>query len=93
MPEPFEIHVGDIVRLRKQHPCGGWEWRVVRTGADIGIVCQTCRRRLTMPRHKFRRSVKSIERRSEAPLPDNDTPAPTSDGALSALPPDSSAPA
>lgn len=56
----LEINVGDIVRLRKQHPCGGYEWKVVRTGADIGIVCQTCQRRLLLPRDKFRRAVKTF---------------------------------
>lgn len=56
----FDIQVDDIVQLRKQHPCGGWEWRVVRTGADIGIVCLTCQRRLMLPRPKFRRAVKKV---------------------------------
>ncbi|NJN54991.1 MAG: DUF951 family protein, partial [Anaerolineae bacterium] len=32
-----EVHIGDVVRLRKPHPCGGYEWRVVRLGADIGL--------------------------------------------------------
>lgn len=65
----FEVHVGDIVRLRKQHPCGSWEWEVVRIGADIGIVCRTCHRRLLMPRHKFRKAVKTIERRGAHSIP------------------------
>ena len=60
----FDIQVDDIVQLRKQHPCGGWEWRVVRTGADIGIVCLTCQRRLMLSRSKFRRSVKKVVQRS-----------------------------
>ena len=60
MTDPIDIQVGDIVRFRKQHPCGGWTWRVVRTGADIGVVCTTCQRRVMMPRDKFRRAVKSI---------------------------------
>ena len=64
----LDIQVGDIVRLRKQHPCGSWEWEIVRTGADIGIVCTTCRRRLLMPRHKFRKAVKTIERRGSPPV-------------------------
>ncbi len=58
--EYIEIYVGDIVRLKKKHPCGSWEWRVVRTGADIGLVCMSCHRRLFMPRDKFRRSLKKI---------------------------------
>ncbi|HIQ11238.1 MAG TPA: DUF951 family protein, partial [Caldilineales bacterium] len=32
-PDYIDVHIGDIVRLKKKHPCGGWEWRVVRTGA------------------------------------------------------------
>ena len=59
----FDIQVDDIVQLRKQHPCGGWEWRVFRTGADIGVVCLTCQRRLMLPRPKFRRAVKKVVQR------------------------------
>lgn len=58
----IDVQPGDIVRLRKQHPCGGWEWTVVRTGADIGLVCTTCQRRLLLPRDKFRKVVKSVLR-------------------------------
>jgi len=71
----LDIQVNDIVHLRKQHPCGGWEWRVVRTGADIGVVCLTCHRRLMMPRHKFRRAVKAIVQRG-VPPPDSDNALP-----------------
>jgi hypothetical protein len=71
----LDIQVDDIVRLRKQHPCGGWQWRVFRTGADIGIVCLTCHRRLMMPRHKFRKAIKAIEqRRSTLPESENALP-------------------
>ncbi len=69
----LDIRVGDVAHMRKQHPCGGWQWEVVRTGADIGIVCTTCRRRLFLPRDKFRRSLKKLER--PHPTSDsNDTP-------------------
>ncbi|MCH8962139.1 MAG: DUF951 domain-containing protein, partial [Bacteroidetes bacterium] len=37
--------MGDVLRLRKRHPCGGYEWEIVRLGADIGLRCCTCRRR------------------------------------------------
>jgi hypothetical protein len=60
----LDVQVGDIVRFRKQHPCGGWTWRVVRTGADIGVVCTTCQRRILLPRDKFRRAAKSIVSRA-----------------------------
>ena len=57
---PMDIRLGDVVRLRKQHPCGGYEWDVVRLGADIGIKCRTCGRRLMLTRRKFEKSVKKL---------------------------------
>ena len=57
---PLEIHVGDRVHMRKPHPCGGYEWQVTRTGADIGIQCQTCGRRVMLTRIKFEKQVKTL---------------------------------
>lgn len=57
---PLDIHLDDIVRLRKPHPCGSYQWRVVRLGADIGIRCLKCNRRVLLPRRKFERSMKEI---------------------------------
>ncbi len=59
----MEIRLGDVVRLRKAHPCGSTDWEVVRLGADIGIRCQGCGRRVLIPRREFERSVKSFIRR------------------------------
>ena len=59
----LDIHIGDVVRLRKPHPCGGYEWQVVRVGADIGMVCQTCQRRVLLPRRDFEKRVKAFVRR------------------------------
>jgi hypothetical protein len=55
-----EIKLGDVVRMKKAHPCGGCEWRVVRLGADIGIKCLTCGRRVLLERGVFERRVKEI---------------------------------
>jgi hypothetical protein len=55
-----EIRVGDRVRMRKPHPCGGNEWEVTRIGADIGIRCLTCGRRVMLPRPKFEKQMKAI---------------------------------
>ena len=55
-----EIHLGDIVRLRKPHPCGSYEWKVVRVGTDVGLVCQTCNRRVMLPRGVFNKRLKTI---------------------------------
>ena len=56
----MDLRLDDIVRLRKPHPCGGYEWRVVRLGADIAAICTTCDRRVMMPRRKFEKQVKQI---------------------------------
>lgn len=55
-----EIHLGDIVRMRKPHPCGSYEWEVVRVGTDVGLVCQTCGRRVMLPRGVFNKRLKTI---------------------------------
>ncbi|HNY83872.1 MAG TPA: DUF951 domain-containing protein [Anaerolineaceae bacterium] len=51
-------NLGQRVQLRKQHPCGGYEWEVVRLGADIGLVCVTCGRRIMLSRRELARSFK-----------------------------------
>jgi hypothetical protein len=56
----MEIRLGDVVRLRKQHPCGGFEWEVVRLGADIGIRCRTCSRRVLLERSVFEKRMKTF---------------------------------
>jgi len=66
VPRPINFQLDDILRLRKPHPCGGYEWRVVRLGADIGIRCLTCGRRVLIPRSKLAKQIKS---RQPAPEP------------------------
>ncbi len=63
----LEIRMGDVVRLRKPHPCGGYEWQVVRLGADIGMVCLTCHHRVLLPRRDFEKRVKTFVRRGAVP--------------------------
>jgi len=60
MPAIVEFHLGDIVRLRKPHPCGSYEWRVVRLGADIGLQCQGCDHRILLPRSTLERRLKGF---------------------------------
>ena len=63
MIDPTDIRLNDVVRMRKPHPCGGFEWRVVRLGTDIGIRCLTCGRKVLMPRSQFAKRVKTIVQR------------------------------
>ena len=62
----IDVRVGDIVRLRKPHPCGCYEWDVTRIGADIGLKCQKCGRRIMLPRGKFNKRMKAFVSRAKA---------------------------
>ncbi len=73
-----EVHVGDVVRLRKSHACGGTDWSVVRLGADIGLRCSTCEHRVLLPRSQFERRLKTFLSRAVEFNPDPD-PDPTAD--------------
>ncbi len=59
----LKIVLGDVVRMRKTHPCGNDQWEVVRLGADVGVRCLKCGRRVLMPRVKFERRVRTFIRR------------------------------
>jgi len=67
-----KLYVGDIIEMRKRHPCGGYEWEVVRVGADIGLVCTTCSRRILITRRKFAQRAKRFVRRSQLSLESKD---------------------
>jgi hypothetical protein len=56
----LEVFVGDVVRLRKPHPCGSTDWTVVRIGADIGLKCHGCERRVMLPRRTLEKRLKSF---------------------------------
>jgi hypothetical protein len=62
---PSDVQVGDVVRLRKPHPCGGYDWQVVRIGADIGLKCQTCDHRVLLTRREFEKRVKTFVQRAQ----------------------------
>ncbi len=55
----MDIELGDVVRLRKKHPCGNDEWQVVRLGADVRIKCLGCQRQVLLERGVFERRVKA----------------------------------
>lgn len=55
-----KFYLGDIVQMKKQHPCGSYEWEVLRLGADVKIKCVGCGRLVMLPRSKFQKGVKKI---------------------------------
>lgn len=59
--------VGDIVEMRKPHPCGSKQWEVLRTGADFRIKCIGCEHSLMLSRPKFEKAVKKIIKSVQEP--------------------------
>ena len=57
----YELKIGDVVRLKKPHPCGGFLWTVTRLGADIGLVCRQCGRYVMIPRSQLARRIRQVE--------------------------------
>ena len=60
-----DFRINDTVRLKKPHPCGGFEWTVTRIGADIGIKCKGCGRYQLMPRSDLERRMKGAPIRED----------------------------
>jgi len=69
LKEPVPFYMDDVVQLRKPHPCGSLEWTVVRIGADIGLRCRTCGRRVLLPRRTLEKRLKKfVSRGPVAPV-------------------------
>lgn len=60
--ETKKFNLGDVVRMKKKHPCGSWEWVVTRVGADIKIRCCGCGHQVMMVRSKFEKSMTQVVR-------------------------------
>ena len=56
----IKLNVGDILELKKQHPCGGNLFKVARVGSDVRIICQKCSHDMTLDRIKLEKSIKSV---------------------------------
>ena len=57
---PIKLNIGDVVELKKEHPCGSKQWEITRTGADIRMKCLGCQHQVLVPRTKFEKSMKKI---------------------------------
>lgn len=56
----IKFDVGDVLEMKKEHPCGSKLMRVLRTGSDIRIVCLGCCRDVTVPRVKLEKNIKKV---------------------------------
>ena len=57
-----QVQLGDIVRMKKPHPCGSSKWEVLRVGMDFRLKCQGCGHLVMLPRPKFERMMRGIVR-------------------------------
>ncbi len=64
--------MGDVVLLRKPHPCGSLEWEIVRLGADIGLRCRGCKRRVLLVRSVLEKRLKAFVARGDPPDPEQE---------------------
>jgi len=55
-----DLQLKDVLRLRKPHPCGSYEWTVTRLGADIGLECRVCGRRVMLTRRELKNRLKGV---------------------------------
>ena len=58
----MDVKVGDLLKMKKEHPCGGSEFLVLRVGMDFKIKCTQCGRQMMLPRAKVEKNIKLIER-------------------------------
>ena len=61
------FQLGDIVQMKKQHPCGSNEMEIIRMGMDIRIKCVGCKHSVSIPRAKFEKNLKKVLRSAEEP--------------------------
>lgn len=61
----MDIQVGDIIKLKKPHPCGSHEWEVLRIGADFRLKCSGCGHQIMSPRKQIEKNVRNIYRAEE----------------------------
>jgi len=66
---PIDFRIGDVIRLRKPHPCGSYDWSVVRIGADIGLRCLKCSHRVMLERREVERRLTRFVARAQHPDP------------------------
>jgi len=80
---PIELRRGDVLRLRRPHPCGSSDFEVVRLGADIGLRCTTCNRRIMLARSVLERRIEQFVSRTPEPETPSDLDLGSGSGASS----------
>lgn len=63
----MDVRLGDVLEMKKPHPCGSKEWLVLRVGMDFRLRCQGCGHEVMLPRSKAEKNIKKIMREEEQP--------------------------
>ncbi len=58
----MDIYVGDMIKLKKKHPCGSYEWEVLRIGADFRLKCCGCEHQVMIPRRLVEKNIRNLKR-------------------------------
>lgn len=66
-----DLQMNDHLRLRKPHPCGSYEWKVIRLGADIGLECKVCQHRVMLTRRELMKRMKTNLSQKEREILEN----------------------
>ena len=61
----MDIQIGDIVKLKKKHPCGSFEWEVLRIEADFRLKCMGCEHTVMVPRKMVEKNIRDLRRTAE----------------------------
>lgn len=61
----MDVRIGDVLELKKEHPCGSKRWQVLRVGMDFKLRCQGCGHELMLPRSKAEKNIRKILRTGE----------------------------
>ena len=59
----MDINVGDVLKLKKQHPCGSKEWRILRVGADFRLECMGCSHQIMIPRKQVEKNTRGLRKK------------------------------
>ena len=63
----MDVRLGDILEMKKPHPCGSTQWEILRVGMDIKLRCRGCGHELMLPRSKAEKSIRKILKKEETP--------------------------
>ncbi|NDO49702.1 DUF951 domain-containing protein [Lachnospiraceae bacterium MD335] len=61
----MDYEVGDIVKLKKKHPCGSFDWEILRVGADFRLKCTGCGHQIMIARRQVEKSTKQLSKRQQ----------------------------